>query len=272
MDKDRKKQNIKKISEVNSGLSPIDLYTAYIKSFEKRYKKDPRVYGDVLKIIENEEKVKNFRAVYVYGLVWSEEGLPMSGHFHATSVVVFSDGFNMYYMHISHVEKGSAIIELSNNFPYRNKKILKAEKTLTRSSRQKHLEEESYELDNRVYQYKPGVYGGIICQGYPKNLSFSIIDVVNTVLDWWYVMDVQRGTETFPGSCTGLTETVLYNFMEGFESCININGTDRERKLLDKEPYPLFMSYNWRNIVRELRLKNIMDTVVSDSDNDMDES
>jgi hypothetical protein len=40
MDKDRKKQNIKKISEVNSGLSPIDLYTAYIKSFEKRYKKE----------------------------------------------------------------------------------------------------------------------------------------------------------------------------------------------------------------------------------------
>lgn len=272
MDRDRKKQNIKKISQVNSGLSPNDLYIAYIKSFEHKYRKDPRVYGDVLRIIENEEKFKDYKAVYLYGLVWAEEGVPMSAHYHATSVVVFSDGDNEYDLAISHVAKGESIIEVDNSFPYKHKKIIEAKKRLTRSSGRKYLNEEPYSLDPRFYQYTPGVYGGIICQGYPKNRNISVIDVVNKVLDWWYVMDVQRGTETFPGSCTGLAETVLYNFMDGFESCININGTDRERKLLDKEPYPLPMSYEWRDLVRELRIKNIMDNVVSDSDDDMDES
>jgi hypothetical protein len=272
MDRDRKKENIRKISEINSGLSPDDLYIAYIKSFQKKYTKDPRVYGDVLRIIENRDKFKKYKAVYLYALVWSEEGVPISAHYHATSVVVFSDGDNQYYLSISHVAKGESIIEVDNIFPYKHKKIIEAKKRLTRRSLQKYLNEEPYSLDQRFYQYRPGVYGGIVCQGYPKNPNISVIDVVNKVLDWWYVVDVQRSTETFPGSCTGLTETVLYNFMDGFESCININGTSRERKLLDNEPYPLPMSYDWYKLSRELRIKNIMDNVVSDSDDDMDES
>lgn len=272
MDKSRKKENIRKISQINSGLSPDDLYIAYIKSFQKRYVKDPRVYGDVLRIIENMDKFKKYKAVYLYGLVWSEEGVPISAHYHATSVVVFSDGDNIYYMNISHVEKGDAIIELDNEFPYKHKKIFHEGKPMTRSSRQKHVDEESYSLDPRVYQYRPGFFGGIVCQGHPKNPNISMIDVVNKVLDWWYVVDVQKATETFPGSCTGLTETVLYNFMRGFESCININGTTQERKLLDKEPYPLEANFDWFSKISELRMKGIMDSIVSDSDDDMDES
>lgn len=273
MDRDRKKENIRKISQINSGLSPDDLYIAYIKSFEKRYVKDPRVYGDVLRIIENGDKFRKYKAVYVYGLVWSGPGEPMSAHYHATSVIVFSDGFNIYYMNISHVEKGDAIIELDNEFPYRHKKIFDEEKKpMTRSSRQKYLEDVSYSLDPRVYQYRPGFYGGIVCQGYPKNPDISMIDVVNKVLDWWYVVDVEKATETFPGSCTGLTETVLYNFMRGFESCININASVRERKLLDKEPYPLQIENVWYNKIKEVRMQNLRDSIVSDSDDDMDES
>jgi hypothetical protein len=205
-------------------------------------KQGPKAYGSIDYIHRYYRGLlKDCRAVFICALVWAANGKPLAEHFHASSVIFFTDGIHKYYMEISHAAKGFRIVELVNVFPYQY-------------------------LGQNLYKYNDQAYGGIICQGYTKE-NIRMEDVLYKVLDWWYLMDVVRGRDSFPASCTGLTETMLYNYMADFDKCTNVYGTDRERKLLDKPPYPL--AYDTEKIGQAVQ-KIIMQNVVSDSDSDDD--
>jgi len=212
-------------------LSLKNLLSIYKKSFAPMAKKelskmDPKdanryAYGDVF-TISTMQYVENFLASRIYAFVWTQTD-QLGEHYHATSVIEFigysSEGyFPPLFMTISHQEKGSAIVTASEKFPYER------------------IGGTSY------YSYDGGSMskGGIVCQGNCRP-GIGINDVLHTVLAWWYIVDIKRESESFPGSCTGLTETMLRKFAESkvYESCINIRSTKSDQSRLNKPPYPL---------------------------------
>ena len=103
-------------------------------------KKGPKACGSIDYIHRYYSgSLRDCRAVFICALVWAENGKPLSEHFHASSVIFFTDGISKYYMEISHALKGLGIIQLVNIFPYQY-------------------------LGQNLYKYNQNAYGGIICQ------------------------------------------------------------------------------------------------------------
>ena len=135
---------------------------------------------------------RDFFTVYIKAFVWSTVITPaglvdFNQYFHASSVVKITNGRKIWYLSISHQDKGDAIIQTSSYFPF--KKI------------------------GNYYLYRENctrTIGKMVTNGKTKQLSVRVLGKI--VYGWWYINDFMGGgiKSQFPASCTGLTETVLF--------------------------------------------------------------
>jgi hypothetical protein len=194
-----------------------DLIKIYFRRFKKHIieEGEREVVGQVCEIYEKQKYYSEFKPVYIYGMLWTKEG-KLGRYYHASSVIKITNGRETEYLEIEHIGKGRQIITITTDFP-----------------KEKHPELKNYYING------DGDMGGIVCQG-KANARYNVLDILEAVLGWWYILDVVKRTDRFPGSCTGLTEFVLYKFMvpEVRESCLNIYPSSTDVKLLSRPPYP----------------------------------
>ena len=170
--------------------------TTSTKKLVRKYMKENRKTADeTIKIFEaKKERVDNSTADYFYISIWTSHnktnGYPdLTRHYHATFTVRFidADGY-VFYIDFSHVE-GYIDIEMSKNYPYRVRPDISTH-------------------NNTYFGYDYGTSGGIVCQGETNELTPSNY-IYNAIRMWWN-MDVKLKRKRFPGSCTGLSETLGY--------------------------------------------------------------
>jgi hypothetical protein len=137
-------------------------------------------------ILNKIETIGHMKASYFWVFVWTET-YKMAEHFHATIVVQFD---HQVYLIFNHVEKGDNVVEAKwdSGFPFP-------------------IDYQFTKLTKKLwFHWNKGTVGGIACQGPTKPITAR--DMMNVGLAWWYDVDIANPTEEFPGSCTGLAETI----------------------------------------------------------------
>lgn len=220
-----KQSNLQKIHSLFSNfkqhhnLSLEELYNLYIDAFKDYPGSEIYRYGN----IENLMNVSHYyKCVYIWGFLWSSS-YDLSEYFHATSVIkIVNDSDQEFYLTISHQDKGQNLISVSEQFPYS-------------------LDDFGKNIYNYSLTFITREKGGIICKGETTNVSVQ--HLVYFVLVWWYMNDYIRQTESFPASCTGLTETMFVLLAKPGvrETCLNFNLTSGDRSRIKKGNYPLPM-------------------------------
>jgi hypothetical protein len=219
-----------------------DVYNIY----KEKFKGDDAL--DLTKLMETKE-YDEYKATKIYAMGFTKES-KLSSFFHALSVIKCEDKSKTsksktskkapIYLLISHYNRGQNIVQVFPNFPYIPYEAIHKQTFYGRSNFYLYITyKEKFDPTEKLILSTDDV-GGIICQGKTKT-GVNIKDICKQILAWWYINDVYKRSTTFPGSCTGLTETMMYLTMkpEEYQKCIAIKLTTEGRKIVNSETYPL---------------------------------
>lgn len=215
-----------------------DVYNIY----KEKFKGDEGL--ELTKLMESKE-YDDYRAAYIYAMGFTKE-IKLSAFFHAITVIKCEDKSKSsktkapIYLLISHYNRGQNIVQIFSNFPYVPYEEIHKQKFYDKSNFFLYTTyEKSFDPNDKDMLLTDKV-GGILCKGKTKT-GISIKDICKQILAWWYINDVYKRSTTFPSSCTGLTETMLYLTMKPneYENCIAVKLTTEGRKLVNSEKYPL---------------------------------
>lgn len=216
-----------------------DVYNIY----KEKFKGDDSL--DLTKLIETKE-YDDYKATNIYAMGFTKQ-IKLSAFFHAITVIKCEDKTKSkkskkppIYLLISHYNRGQNIVQVFPNFPYIPYETIHKQKFYGKSNFYLYITyKEKFDPTDKFILSTDEV-GGILCKGKTKT-GISVKDICKQILAWWYINDIYKRSTTFPGSCTGLTETILYLSMkpEEYKNCIAVKITPEGRKIVNSETYPL---------------------------------
>lgn len=236
------KKNDKKVDYADLKSRDEKQFNLILNDYKKKFK-----VNEIESLLQTE--YKSYVPVFVYGMGFTRTEL--ANFFHAVCVVKCERQRNVgkkivkdyKYLLISHYAQGENIITVFDNFPYINYRNLYG---FDLNGKKNWFIYATYngEFDkNNTEIYGNDTFGAIICKARVKP-DVTIKMICEQVLVWWHMNDNRTSNTIYPGSCTGLTETILYivSDQEDYKNCISMLLTKYGKKVLKNkkfEPYPI---------------------------------